>query len=60
MEVGVDPEMLAACPLCAASLNIMAKSMLTHVFFQCNGRCPLLKETIKGLQDLSNVSLVLH
>ena len=53
---GVDPDSLSACPLCGASLNIMEKSMRSHVFYQCNGRCPLLKETIKGLQDLANVS----
>ena len=58
VDVGVDPDMMAACPLCAASLNIMDKSMLTHVFYQCNGRCPLLKETVKGLQDLGKVSAV--
>ena len=62
---GVDPDSLSACPLCGASLNIMEKSMRSHVFYQCNGRCPLLKETIKGLQDLANVSdgwnlVVLH
>ena len=53
---GVNPDSLSACPLCGASLNIMEKSMRSHVFYQCNGRCPLLKETIKGLQDLANVS----
>ena len=53
-KVDVDPDMMAACPLCAASLNIMEKSMLTHVFYQCNGRCPLLRETVKGLRDLAN------
>ena len=55
----IDPfntqDMMSVCPICSTSLNIMTKSMLSHVFYQCNARCALLKETVKGLQDLSKV-----
>ena len=55
VEVEVDPEMMSKCPMCRISLNVMTKSMLSHVFYQCNGRCKVLKETIKGLQVFAEV-----
>jgi hypothetical protein len=58
VEIDADSEMMAECPICHVSLNILSKSMLSHVFYQCNGRCRLLRETVNSLIDLSRVSRI--
>ncbi len=54
VALDVHPEMMSDCPMCGAALNVMNKSMLSHVFYQCNARCGLLRETARGVQELAD------
>lgn len=46
------------CPLCEVTINSLSIPLLKHIVYHCNGRCESLRETVKGLVDLSKAAKV--